>query len=360
MDSVSNSLEKRQSSLIKAMRFPLIVLVVIAHSAYSINPSDNQLRLYHFIQELLSHNLCKIAVCWFFVFAGYFFFLNLPDNGFTYKWLVDKWKRRLKTLLIPFVLWNLLSVTAYFIKSHLYNSSGLSLPSVISAFLSYNNGPLEWFILGPANRPLWFMRDLMVMCLLTPILYTIFKKAPKYFGILFLIVLFFLPVEMPVLTWRGYFFFSIGSFLGINKINLLSLCREIKWPATIIAIILLIIATIYNDSQYHLLILRPFYPFGMITLMNICDHLISNKLLCDKLCSLSAAVFFIYASHEIFIIGGIKDLLSRLLGNSSAGIWIRYFLTPAIVISICLGLYYLLNRIMPRTLAFACGGRSKK
>ena len=123
MDLAGNSLAKRQSTLIKAMRFPLICLVVFAHS---IAPNNNPIQLsldgwniYHFVSELVSCNFCKIAVCWFFVFAGYFFFLNVPEDGISWNWLKDKWKRRVFTLLIPFVVWNLLAVFIPLIKAFL-------------------------------------------------------------------------------------------------------------------------------------------------------------------------------------------------------------------------------------------------
>ena len=128
--------------------------------------------------------------------------------------------------------------------------------------------------------------------------------------------------------------------------------------AAILAVVLLLTATFLNDASFHGWLLRVFYPFGMITFMNIIDSLIDNESRCERLGKLSAAVFFIYASHEIYILGWSKGLLLRLFGESLFGSWIRYIFVPVLVVCICLGLYYLLNRIMPRTLAFVCGGRS--
>lgn len=363
MDTVSNPLEKRQSTLIKAMRFPLIVFVVFSHSLgfqhFHIDFSLEGWNVYHFFTEMISHNLCKIAVCWFFVFAGYFFFLNLPEDGLNGKWLVDKWKRRVMTLLIPYLIWNTLPMFASFIKENVFAwvglSQGDSIPGLFSGF-----NPLSRFLLGPANYPLWFMRDLMIMCLLAPVVYLIFKKLPRWGGIIALFVLFILPFETPVLTWRGYFFFSLGAFLGIQKINILSICRKVKWPAAILAVIFLLTATFLNDSPLHSWALRIFYPFGMITLMNILDRVIEDKGRCDRLCKLSAAVFFIYAAHEIYILGWVRGFFFRLFGETLFGSWMRYFLVPIFVLLVCLGLYYLLIKIIPRTLAFICGGRSKK
>ena len=359
---VDSSLEKRQSTLIKAMRFPLIVLVVYAHSRGFIlpqtsNPFDGW-HLFHFFSEMISNNFCKIAVCWFFVFAGYFFFLNLPQQGLTRKWLIGKWERRIWTLLIPYLIWNLLYVFIYTIKNYIFSKLGILQADI--PFWSVGFSPVYWFITGPMNYPLWFMRDLMMMTLLSPLVYVIFKHTPLSVGIIILSCLLILPFETKILTWRGYFFFSLGSFLGIKKINILSLCRKFKWPAAILAFILLIIASLYNDAPFHSWLLRAFFPFGMISFMNLCDVLINKESRCDRLCKLSAAVFFIYAAHEIYILGWSKGLLLRIFGESLVGTWIRYLFVPVVVVGVCLALFYFFNRIMPRSLAFICGGRSKK
>ena len=343
------------------MRFPLIVLVVFAHSLGFVFPhiylSADGWNLYHFFSEMISHNFCKIAVCWFFVFAGYFFFLNLPQNGLTGKWITGKWKKRIRTLLIPYLIWNLISVIVPIIKY--YSFSKLNIPQTTSAsVLSFSGKDLVYsFLTGPSDYPLWFMRDLMVMSLISPVIYYIFRYLPRLFSLVVLIGLFFLPFGTLVVTWRGYFFFSLGAFLGIQKTNILSVCNKVKLPAAILALLLLILATFYNDAPFHDWLLRVFYPFGMISFMNICDYLITNSRRCERLCKLSGTVFFIYAAHEILILGWTKGIFLRLFGNSLAGTWIRYTFVPIAVVGICLFIYYILNIIMPRTIAFICGGR---
>lgn len=364
MDSNSNSLAKRQSTLIKAMRFPLICLVVWAHSiAPNMKPMELSFdgwNVYHFVSELISCNLCKIAVCWFFVFAGYFFFLNVPEEGISWNWLKDKWKRRVFTLLIPFVTWNILAVFIPLIKAFLFTKLGIPQSDVEGEYALFNNGILYWFITGPADFPLWFMRDLLILCLLTPVIYVVFKHTPRYVGIIVLTILFLLPFEPDVFRWRGFFFFSLGAFLSIQRINMLSICRKVKWPAAIVAIILLLLSTFFNAVPAHKWLLRAFFPFGIITFMNIFDHLIDNEKVRTRLEKLSAAVFFIYASHAIYIMPWTNGLFKRLINDTLGGAWIRWFFFPIVVLLICLGLYYLLRSIMPLTLAFICGGRTKK
>ena len=63
MSATNNpSLDKQQSNLIKAMRFPLIVMVVFAHSlgfqTYKIDLSLDGWNIYHFFSEMISYNYC--------------------------------------------------------------------------------------------------------------------------------------------------------------------------------------------------------------------------------------------------------------------------------------------------------------
>lgn len=355
-------LARRQSDLIKAMRFPLIVLVVVAHSVGSfdgrITLSVEGWNLYHFFSELVSHNLCRIAVCWFFVIAGYSFFNNVPEGGLSWNWLKEKWKRRAHTLLIPFLFWNLFIVVAIVCKNFLFAKFGI-IGTSAGEMEGVRQGPLFWLITGPIDFPLWFMRDLMVMVLISPIVFRAFRKTPTWANIVILLILYALPYDTAILTWRGYFFFSLGACLAVNGINMLALCRKVEWPAYIGAVILLPIAAFYQNAPSHEWLLRAFYPAGMISFMNMMDRVVANGKVKNWLTNLASTVFFIYAAHEVYILGWTKGLFQRLLGTGLAATWIRYLLVPVVVILVCIMLYKALERIMPRTLAFCCGGRGK-
>lgn len=344
------------------MRFPLIAMVLLAHSLgfqqYHVSLSLDGWNVYHFFSEMISHNLCQLTVCWFFVFSGYLFFRNLPQQGLFGQWLAEKWKRRFWTLLVPYLIWNTLPMIATYIKANLFARLGISQMEYVPSSLFSGFNPIPRYLTGPANFPLWFMRDLIVMSILAPLVYLFFKKLPRYGGIIVLFILFLLPFETSILTWRGYFFFSLGAFLGIQQLNMLSLCNRVKWPAAALAVILLLVATFYNDAPFHDWLLRIFYPFGMITFMNIMDYITRKENICNCLCNLSATVFFIYAVHEIYILGWTRGFFLRTFGEGLAGTWIRYIFVPIVVLGVCLALYFVLNRIMPRTLAFVCGGRS--
>ena len=355
-------MDERQSTLIKAMRFPLIAMVVFAHSPGSfesptVDWSLDGWNVYHFVAEMLARHLFSIGTCWFFVFSGYFFLRYLKEEEFGLQWVAAKWKKRIWTLLIPYLTWNLLSVVANIVKNSAF--SLLHIGETPANWITELGTPLFWFFTGPADFPLWFLRDLILMSLVAPLLYLIFKRF-KWVSLAVLVLVYLSPWSPEIPSIRSIFFFSLGAWLGTFKINMLSVCRKVKVPAYIAAGVLLLAATSQIGRPLHTLLLRLFYPCGMISFMNICDRMIDNERLCQRLCDLAASVFFIYAAHEIYILGWTKGLCLRFFGDSLAGTWISFWLVPIIVLAVCYALYCLLNRIMPRALAFACGGRSKK
>lgn len=364
----SQELDNRQSTLIKSMRFPLIVLVVFAHSlGFELPDVTNGtagLNIYHFVSEMISHNFARIAVCWFYVFSGYLFFRYMKEDRLEWVWYANKLKKRFWSLLIPYLIWNLLLVLLSYAKTKATVAFGF--PDDGGVQYLKETGPAFWFWTGPINFPLYFMRDLMVMSLLAPLLYYVFKGLRRIGGAVLLLALMSLYAftewmpDMPGIDFRSLVFFSVGAYLGIYKLNMLELARKVKWPSAILAAILLVAATLANAKPFHTAILYWFFPFGMITLMNICDALIDNERRCVRMCRMAETVFFVFASHEIFILGLTKGVFSRVFGDGLPGLWISYFGVPVVVLSICLLLYWCIKKIMPRTLSFICGGRVAK
>ena len=345
---------------IKAMRFPLIVLVVTAHalgfSTPELSLSGDGWNIFHFVTEGISHNFCRIAVCSFFILSGFFFFYGKEDTvRYDLPWFRGKWERRIRTVLIPFLAWNLILLLATWGKISLFSALGFAAEPDERALLA--QGPLHWFFLGPANFPLWYMRDLVILSLLAPLLPPLFRLLGKFTPVV-LVLLYLSPWNPGIPSMRAIFYFCIGAWLGMRRTDLLACCRSVRIPCYIAAALLLPAVTFFTGKPVHEWCLRVFYPFGIISFANLADSLFSNrKGLQDKMTVLSESVFFIYAAHEIFILGWTKGLLFRLLGDGLGAAWLSYFLVPPIVLGVCLILYRILKKIAPKPLAFICGGR---
>ena len=160
----------------------------------------------------------------------------------------------------------------------------------------------------------------------------------------------------------GYYpsisFFGVGSWMALHQKNILRVCRQVRCLAIWGAFVISVTTTSFYGCRSHQYWWLLFVPFGMITFVSLCEAMCRVPRFGVWMSKLSETVFFIYAVHEIYILGWVKGFLFRVFGDNLTGHWICYFLAPILTLVICLALYYTLKRVMPRTLAIACGGRT--
>lgn len=357
----SGELAGRQSELIKTMRFPLIVLVLFEHSVRPYGApmqwSLNSANVFHFVSEMISHFLCPIAVAWFFFFSGFLFYHNLQEGQFGGPWAIRKWKRRIHSIVIPHLFWNLLNVLIVLLVTFIFNK--VSITPTSDQMEVVQKGPLYWFVTGPIDFPLWYLRDLIIMSMLAPGFYYPIKKWP-WASLAVILLLYLVSFKVDFFLFPTFSLFGMGVWMSIRKDNLVAFCRVLKYPAAAIAFFLLPLATAFygGNDDYDRFFSLLFIPSGMITFLNICDTLFDYDGWRKLMLKLTETVFFVYAAHEIYILGWTKGLFIRIFGETLAAKWIAYLFVPVVTGAVCLALFYLLKRFMPRTLAFACGWRT--
>lgn len=357
----SNSQEEL-SRVIELMRFPLIYLVVIAHMLPFITPmvsldwtvGDN---FYVFLSEMISHNLARISVRCYFIISGYYFFIKI----FQMDWKVYNFnvKKRVRTLLIPYLFWITAIILATIIKHHIFLRMGLSAEEGYDFILQSSIYDLYWGL--PINFPLWYMRDLMVMIILSPLFYYWFKYF-RIGGLIPILIFFFSAFEfgVPGISSHAITFFALGAMFAILKIDFLAFCKSIKWISICLGVLLLFVSTIFNGTIYHEYYIRIFIFVGVFGVFGLFSMLSQNSWLSKKLIHLAPFTFFIYVAHEIYIINWLKGGWIRLQINESVeGKIIGFFLVPVLCIVVCMLLFSFWKRIHPVSLMWVTGGRIK-
>lgn len=349
--------ERRFSQTVEMMRFPLIVLVVVAHMVPFATPqvqlTINIDDIYVFLSELFSHNLAKISVRCYFLISGYFFFKFLEN----WDWGVfqEKLRKKVRTLFIPYVIWNAVLLIAIVVKHHAFDLVGLGKDE--GWYMLKSTTLYDWFWGMPVNFPLWYMRDLIVMVIMAPLFFWFFKYT-KFFGLLILGGLYLSLIEfnVPGISTTALFFFGAGSYLAINNIDIISLFVKYWVGIAAVTVLALLVATFNNGTAIHEPILRIFIILGVITTVSLFDYLTKFEGLKKVFFKLAPTTFFIYVVHEIYIINWLKGALQRIAPEG----WERlvgYFIVPWICITICIGLFYLIRRLFPGLMNIALGGR---
>ncbi len=350
----------RTSAVISALRFPMILLVIWVHATVwtHVTVADPlQERVFHFVTDLFSFNLGRVAVCVFFLLSGYLFFWPADPDRIGFQWFLGQWKKRVRTLLVPYLIWNIAMIVAVAGKSFLLHKVGLKDDGGLTVLQTSTIWDWLWF--WPANLPLWFIRDLICLTICTPVLYFLFHHL-KWISCILLVVSYFLPFYFAVPGFRveSVYFFTAGAWLGMFKKDLVTLCRQVAWPSLILSAVTLVVATCYTSSPRHDILLKFFLISFIPVAVNLTDAILSCNRANMLLQHLSRYVFFIYAAHAIHILGWTKAGLIRMLGHSLWADYATFFLTPFVVSTLCILLYRLLEWTMPGLLAVLVGYRT--
>ena len=375
------------STTIDWLRFPLVIAVIFIHSGglkeidldyLHANPFTLE-SMYDFIRITFSHIGTHFAVPVFFMISGYLFFYKLKEwNLSVYK---SKLAKRFKTLFIPYMLWYCICIFMGIIirtggvvlkgKPIEYIWSPLIEKGILSIFwdcetwgLNYTN----WFGYSvpessPILVPLWYIRDLMVVILFTPLIYQLIKKFKLYFvSILGLCYLSFVFIPIHGFSACGFFWFSLGAYFSTNNKSMVDSFYRFRIPASILAIVMLIPLIWMNGRSGDgatttvSTILYPFYVIGAV-ISSIClaSYLLRRKKVgVNK--KLVRSTFFIYLLHPFVLLFMVRV---NKLSISFNYVWqsIIYLIIPVVTAMICVWLFNLLNKYTPQLLSVLVGNR---
>ena len=306
----------KQIDTFSQLRLPLIVLITFAHSYSGVRAGwtlwDGGWDAYEVLKLMVSETLVKVAMPTFFVISGYLFFSNVTEwNAKTY-W--NKLRRRVKTLLLPYIIWNI----AMAVKLKTFS---------LSIFIE------------PANMPLCFLRDLIIVSLLTPIIYLGVRKLDYWiFAILLPIYLTGLYAVQPGLTPYAVCFFTLGAFLSIRKMDLIKTCLKYETPSYILTTLLGIGMILTFRTPVFSPLMLCFRVVGAVAVFCIAHRILAttNKRIPQIACNAS---YFVYLAHYVFFFAFLDAWFFSLFGTSTASLCIHYLTLPLLKAGILIGVY---------------------
>lgn len=351
--------EKLQSKSIDLLRFPMAAAVVILH--YGTTKISYATGLLRGLCIVFEEGICRLAVPCFFLISGYLFFHQLQD----WNWSIwrEKLKRRVRTLLAPYILWNIITFLALYLYSAIHGEH----ISIVQRFQDVGGIRIFWGIGGnlplgmrdtPLDGPLWFIRDLIYFTVATPLIY-LFVKQTRWVGILLICLIFiFVQGIIP----EGFVFFLSGAFLQINKKNMLNLVYPKRFVFYAASLLLLVAFYFFFDSTYWARFLKTLFFFAGISASFCLAATILQKNTVQPNDFLIRSSFFIFAAHNFLILRQIASpFVARILPLSERQIWscIDFFLTPVVTILICITLLFLMEKFLPKGAALLTGHRYK-
>ncbi|MDR3137899.1 MAG: acyltransferase [Tannerellaceae bacterium] len=354
LDNTIPNPDSLQSQVIDLLRFPLIVGVVFIHIKLSTVSGTG---VYEAFRRLFSDILAGVSVPLFFIISGYLYFRNVDFSKQVY---TKKLKRRIKTLLVPYLFWNIAALLLHFVihsipslKALTHRTVDFSLVQVFwGGLVDDPNGRL------PISTQFWFIRDLMVVVILSPLVYMYAKKLGLY-GLLMLCVLWLMGwwYRLPGLGIVAVFFFTLGAWVSISKLNWVNEVEKVKYPVFILYPLLVTAEFLTKGWDANTYIQDIGVLCGILFWLNLGVSAIrAREIRPHKF--LATASFFVFAIHDPWLLDPMSKLVCMWLNPSTDGaLTVWYFAIVITVVLIGLCTYYLLRKFTPTFANFITGGR---
>lgn len=333
-------------------------------------------------------SILNASLCWtiptaaratFYFIAGYLFFAGRDTFGPS--GYLKAMRRKFIALLVPYIIWTLIGHLCavavgratpdigFFDLKALFWANGTNRPE--PSLLGYDCVPLGY---PGGYAVMWYVRNLMIMMVLSPLIWML-TRALRLWILPLLAACVILHVGLPGIENRTFCYFTLGASLAICGIDPTVYVRRHPWLLIAAWSVLCVIgsAAVYNYDINHILngpktiLLRDLTAFaGVFALFAIASlslrprgHTADNTAsgLNRLLITLAPAGFFIYVVNPLAIIEQFYRATDPLVPERWQTTVAFIYFTAARLTLIPL-LYFALQKIAPRTLAFLTGGRA--
>ena len=285
------------------------------------------------------------AVPFFFGVSAYWFF-----RDFSLDQLLGKWKRRIKSLLIPYLLWNSLYYLYYAVFLRLGPVQRILMTAPAPLTLAE---ALKGIFLHEYLGVMWYIKLLMVFVLLAPLFYYAFRHRYLGGGLLAVLgILYALGLPFPEnpisLNWESLFFYSAGVYLALcfPALPEKNIAPSTKWAARGGVILLVLLSACIGKP--------PAYTLLMSVLL-----FLSLPEPGGKEPFVFTTAFFLYAAH-MMLMQLPEKALTLLLPHNDAGALITYGLAPLFTVGLAVGIAWALYRYLPGPYGLLTGGRGNR
>ena len=361
---------EESSKRITVLRPILITLIILAHNNHTVaealnNNFDSILSpdfwkfFLHFVTLLV---IAPMSLKIFFLFSG---FLTYKKND-SYPLLV---KKRTRSLLLPLLLWTSLTLLLIIIGKILLNNflpskvdDASYIPFIhewgffdwIQAFFGYYSDDVHVILREGYITPLWFIRDLFILTLISPLLKACVEKLP--FTTFFISAACLLCSVRPLIVApHALFYYLAGFYWAKYDIDLFKIADKAKFYEIIPTALVLLYVYLFKKLDVSLILSL----ISFLILFKISKLIIQNEKANDFFVKISAYSFFIYAIHQPLLMSAITRLWNKLIPKNSITVAADFFLVSFATIFLSLLAGILLNKICPPLFALLNGGRTK-
>ena len=343
----------RLSLAITWLRFPLIFLIILLH-CYSVQRIEGDHTTYFRALYPFYNWLGETGVPGFFFISGYLFFLSKKSYS-------QKISTRIYTLLIPYLLWNSLLLILYLITYAVglpqdINGRNIAEYELIDYIrLFWDRGSFDNGNFVPLLCPLWYIRNLLIMSILSPLFYYIIKYLREIF--LFSIAIWWTTTYNNAFIPQTILFFSLGAYFSILDKNPLETFTKNKSLFLTLFVLLAtgdIITHVSISTSFNLQIHRLALIFNIPALFLLVDYCVQHGYSNDLLPN---SAFIVFCVHYPIVVILRKFCISQFSNASDITHVMLYFVCVIISTLLSFGIYLLLDKYLPNVKRVLSGNR---
>lgn len=366
--------EELQSKTITFLRFPLMVGVVLIHAhinevvvngvnLLSVCVGGGKYAVYQTLANLISEVFASVCVPLFFFISGFLFFYN---SSFSYSTYLSKLKKRVRTVLIPYLFWNALVIVFFFLAQSFFTSllsgenklvADYSIEDWLEAFWA-RPYPVDHPNCRPIAFQFWFIRDLMVVMAFSPAIYVLVKYLHS-FGVFVLGVMWLVggfDFGVPGFSIVAFFCFSAGAYFSVHGKDFTTSFSSVLPYSSVIYLIIALVDLCTKGSASNQYIHLIGIIIGCIFVIGFTATCI-DKGLWKVNTTLSKSTFFLYAYHGLPLALLAKLAIIKFPPTSDLALMTLYLGSAAIICILGVVFYNLLKKIMPEFTSVITGGR---
>lgn len=325
---------------IAMLRYLMIVGVVILHTPPYVPIIEIGPGIFDFVKSFFQNVAFRATVPVLTLISGYLLFRSGLDQDWGHLL-----KKKMRTIALPFFVFNLPVLAGAFAAQYLlglrmsYQLIPFDAPTWFNAAFSISASPI--------NYPLHFLRDLMILMALSPLLRLAMRRCP-WVGLVAMILIFFNNLDgtlilrevMPVM-------FYVGGLAATRNWNLLALDR-FALPSLGLLVVLcasLVYFRVGNTTYFRFV--APFLIWSAAALLH--DTRPGRWLQ-----SQSKASFFIFLAHAPLLL--VSSVVYQVLGEGIP-YPIYWIATPVVIVAVLSLAYHGFMRLCPRLFAPLIGAK---
>lgn len=345
------------------IRVIAILLVIFIHVS-AIDTIQNVGSYQWQLTKILNY-LAHISVPVFFMISGSLLLNSKKTVSLSYTW-----KQRIPRVVIPFIMWSVISPIVVGIYAH-----SLSLHNVLSI--------TKTILYQPTSPTLWFMYPLIGIYILSPVIRTFVQNATTemlvYVTAIWLVTCSLLP-SLAIMLPKDYQniltlspvanFFLVGGFTGYFILGYLLTRLKVENTHSVVLIIIFLffglagnfvseaIPKIFdaNNGYYVTSIFIPIMSVAAFLLLQKWGSRIKSKSTIKVFEFLSPLVFGVYLIHNLLILYVEPWFANHVAIHGLAATFLRYF----VVLILSIVIIWILNLIPGISYLLTGNSRKKK